>query len=184
VQFFTTEVPGVIVIEPTVHRDERGFFAETYHEPRYREAGIPGPFVQDNHSRSARGTLRGLHGQFPRAQGKLVRVVSGEVWDVVVDARRGSPAYGKFAAASLSAENFRQLYAPPGVIHGFCVLSEFAEVEYKCTEVYHPEDEFSVSWNDPDLAVPWPLSEPLLSAKDRNAPRLRDAQDKLLDFRG
>ncbi len=182
-KFTSTDVPGVIVIEPTVHRDERGFFVETYHAPRYAAGGVPAVFVQDNHSRSTRGTLRGLHGQHPRAQGKLVRAVRGAVWDVAVDVRRGSPAYGRFAAAELSEENFRQMYVPPGVIHGFCVLSDVAEIEYKCTDVYHPEDDFSVLWNDPDLAIPWPVRDPLLSEKDRNAPRLRDSQDKLVAYR-
>ena len=181
-KFLETEVPGVILCEPAVHRDERGFFLETYHEERYRQGGIPDAFVQDNHSRSTRGTLRGLHGQFPRAQGKLVRAIEGEVYDVAVDVRLGSPSYGVVVATVLSAENFRQIYVPPGVIHGFCVTSEVAQVEYKCTEHYHPKDEFSVIWNDPALAIPWPLSEPLLSGKDAGAPLLRDIQDKLLPF--
>ena len=181
-RFVETEVVGVILVEPTVHRDERGFFVETYHGTRYREAGIDAVFVQDNHSRSTRGTLRGLHGQFPRCQGKLVRVIEGEIYDVAVDARRGSPTYGKYAAATLSADNFFQLWVPPGLVHGFCVTSETAQVEYKCTDVYHPEDEFSVAWNDPDLAIPWPVPDPILSAKDRDAPRLRDVQDRLLAF--
>ena len=179
-----TEIPGVLVVEPRVHRDERGFFVETYHAPRYREHGIRDVFVQDNHSRSTRGTLRGLHGQHPRAQAKLVRAVAGEVFDVVVDARRGSPSYGRFVTAELSAENFRQIYVPPGCVHGFCVTSDAAEVEYKCSVVYHREDEFSVLWSDPDLAIPWPIEDPLLSDKDRSAPRLRDAQERLLDWEG
>lgn len=181
-RFLETDLPGVILVEPTVHRDPRGFFLETYHEPRYRAGGIPGPFVQDNHSRSRQGTLRGLHGQSPRPQGKLVRVVAGAIYDVVVDVRIGSPAFGKFVALELSAQNFRQVYVPPGAIHGFCVTSEVAEVEYKCTSVYDPGAEFAVRWNDPDLAIPWPVEEPILSDKDRAAPLLRDLRDRLVQF--
>jgi dTDP-4-dehydrorhamnose 3,5-epimerase len=138
--------------------------------------------VQDNHSRSLRGTLRGLHAQHPRAQGKLIRVIEGEIYDVAVDARKGSPSYGRFVAAVLSAENFRQLYVPPGLLHGFCVTSDVAQVEYKCSEVYHKEDEIGVLWNDPEIGIDWPISDPLLSEKDRRAPRLADVQDRLLDF--
>jgi len=181
-RFVATELPGVIVVEPTVHRDARGFFLEAYHEPRYRENGIALPFVQDNHSFSRRGTLRGLHGQSPHPQGKLVRVIEGEIWDVAVDVRIGSPRFGKHAFAVLSAENFRQIYVPPGVIHGFCVLSEVAQVEYKCTEVYDPKADFGVRWNDPELAVPWPIAEPVLSEKDARAPLLRDVRDRLIPF--
>ena len=181
-RFLATGLPGVIVVEPTVHRDPRGFFVETYHEPRYREHGIVGPFVQDNHSFSRRGTLRGLHGQSPHPQGKLVRVIEGEIWDVAVDVRIGSPCFGQHASALLSAENFRQIYVPPGVIHGFCVLSLVAQVEYKCTEVYDPKADFGVRWNDPELAVPWPIAEPVLSEKDARAPLLRDVRDRLIPF--
>ena len=181
-RFVATELPGVIVVEPLVHRDARGFFLEVYHEPRYREAGITTRFVQDNHSLSRRGTLRGLHGQSPRPQGKLVRVIEGEIWDVAVDVRIGSPRFGQHFAAVLSAENFRQIYVPPGVIHGFCVLSEVAQVEYKCTEVYDPQADFCVRWNDPELAVPWPIAEPVLSEKDARAPLLREVRDRLVGF--
>jgi dTDP-4-dehydrorhamnose 3,5-epimerase len=177
-----TELPGLRIVEPRVHRDDRGFFVESYHGPRYAELGIPDAFVQDNHSRSVRGTLRGLHAQFPRAQAKLVRVIEGEIYDVAVDARRGSPTYGRFIATRLSAENFRQLYVPPGFVHGFCVTSEAAQVEYKCSEVYHPEDEFSVLWNDPEIGIPWPVEDPILSERDRAAACLRDVQDRLLDY--
>ena len=179
-----TEIPGVLVVEPVVHRDARGFFLETWHEERYREHGIDAHFVQDNHSRSARGTLRGLHAQQPRPQGKLLRVVEGEIWDVVVDARLGSPAFAHHAAVVLSAENFRQVYVPPGVLHGFCVTSEVAQVEYKCTELYDPAAEFSVRWDDPELAIEWPLADPVLSEKDRDAPRLREVRDRLIAFAG
>ncbi len=181
-RFHETELRGVILVELDVHADDRGFFLETYHAPRYRDGGIRETFVQDNHSRSTRGTLRGLHGQFPRCQGKLVRAIEGEIFDVAVDARLGSPSYGRFVAVSLSAADHRQLYVPPGFIHGFCVTSEIAQVEYKCTEIYHPEDEFSVAWDDPELAIPWPISDPVLSNKDRAAPRLCDAQDHLIRF--
>jgi dTDP-4-dehydrorhamnose 3,5-epimerase len=183
-RFIDTELPGVVLVEPAVHADERGFFLETYHAGKYRDGGIPGPFVQDNHSRSARGILRGLHGQSPHSQGKLVRAVEGEVFDVAVDVRLGSPTFGRFVAAVLSAENFRQVYVPPGMIHGFAVISEFAQVEYKCTDIYRPDEEFSVCWNDPELAIPWPIADPTLSPKDRDAPLLREAHDRLLPFRG
>jgi dTDP-4-dehydrorhamnose 3,5-epimerase len=180
----TTAIPGVLLVEPSVHGDERGFFLETWHEPRYREAGIAGPFVQDNHSRSSRGILRGLHAQAPHWQGKLVRCVSGEVWDVAVDVRFGSPAFGQHVAVELSERNFKQLWVPPGLLHGFCALSDSAEIEYKCTDLYVAEDDFSVRWDDPELAVPWPIEEPLLSDKDRNAPLLAQVRDRLMRFEG
>ena len=181
-RFAQTAIPGVIVIEPSVFRDDRGFFLETYRTTTYREAGIAETFVQDNHSQSVRGTLRGLHAQNPDPQGKLVRVVEGEIFDVAVDARRGSPTFGKYTCAMLSADNFRQLYVPPGLLHGFLVTSETAQVEYKCTALYRPEADFSVAWNDPDLAIPWPTETPILSAKDASAPRLREVEDRLVDF--
>jgi dTDP-4-dehydrorhamnose 3,5-epimerase len=174
-----TAIPGVLLIEPLVHQDPRGFFLEAYHASRYAEAGIPGVFVQDNHSSSRRGVLRGLHAQRRRPQGKLLRVVRGEIWDVAVDVRRGSPSFGRHVAERLSAENFRQLYVPPGFAHGFVVLSEEAEVEYKCTEFYDRDDEFAIRWNDPVLAVPWPVSEPTLSEKDRRAPPLAEIEHLL-----
>jgi dTDP-4-dehydrorhamnose 3,5-epimerase len=174
-----TDLPDVIVIEPVVHRDSRGFFLETYHARRYREAGIAATFVQDNHSRSMRGTVRGLHFQVRRPQGKLVRALFGEMFDVAVDIRRGSPTFGRWVGAHLTAENFRQIYVPPGFAHGFCILSEVGEVEYKCTELYDPEDELGIAWNDPQVGIEWPVSEPLLSAKDKAAPRLADVLDRL-----
>jgi len=177
-----TEIPGMFVVEPAVHRDARGFFVETFHEERYREHGIDARFVQDNHSRSGRGTLRGLHAQQPRPQGKLLRVVEGEIWDVAVDARVGSPAFGRHVAVVLSAENFRQVWVPPGLLHGFCVTSEAAQVEYKCTEVYDPGAEFGVRWDDPELAIPWPIRAPLVSEKDRRAPLWREVRDRLIAF--
>ena len=183
-KFLPTELPGVIVIEPLVHRDARGFFIESYHGPRYREHGIALPFVQDNHSKSRRGTLRGLHGQSPKPQGKLVRVIEGEIWDVAVDVRLGSPRFGSHVSTVLSAENFRQIYVPPGVLHGFCVTSEVAQVEYKVTSVYDPSCDFGVRWNDPELAVPWPIADPVLSEKDALAPLLRDVRDRLIPYEG
>jgi dTDP-4-dehydrorhamnose 3,5-epimerase len=182
--FAGTPIPGVVVVEPTVHRDERGFFVETYHEPRYRENGIPERFVQDNHSRSVRGILRGLHAQSPHPQGKLVRCVEGTVWDVAVDVRTGSPSFGRHFGCELSAEDFRQLYVPPGLLHGFCVLSDTAQVEYKCTAVYDAASDFSVRWDDPELAIPWPIDRPVLSDKDRDAPLLREVRERLLPFSG
>lgn len=182
--FRATPIPGVVLVEPTVHRDERGFFVETYHEPRYRENGITARFVQDNHSRSRGGILRGLHAQSPNPQGKLVRCIEGRVWDVAVDVRLGSPTFGKHVAMELSDENFHQLYVPPGLLHGFCVLSEAAQIEYKCTGVYDPAADFGVRWNDPELAVPWPIDAPLLSEKDANAPLLAEVRDRLVPYEG
>ena len=163
-----------MVVEPVVHRDARGFFLETYHRDKYAEGGITAPFVQDNHSRSVRGTLRGLHAQLSRPQGKLIRVVEGEIHDVALDIRRGSPTFGRSVGVRLAGDDFRQLWIPPGFAHGFCVLSEVAHVEYKCTELYDPSDEISILWNDPDLAIAWPIRDPIVSAKDSRAPRLRD----------
>jgi dTDP-4-dehydrorhamnose 3,5-epimerase len=174
-----TAIAGVLVLEPVVHRDPRGFFVETWRDDRYRGAGIDLDFVQDNHSRSSAGTLRGLHAQLARPQGKLVRVIEGEIFDVAVDIRRGSPTYGRWVGERLSADNFLQLWIPPGFAHGFCVLSEAAQVEYKCTEYYDRDDEIAISWSDPDLAIAWPIDRPLVSAKDRDAPRLRDLAARL-----
>ncbi len=168
-----TPLAGALVIEPRVFHDPRGFFVETYHAARYAEAGIHGPFVQDNHSRSLRGTLRGLHFQWRRPQGKLVRVIEGEIFDVAVDIRPGSPTFGQWAGLRLSADNFRQFFVPPGCAHGLCVVSEVAQVEYKCTDLYDPEGEGGIAWNDPDLAIPWPIDAPLLSARDEQHPTLR-----------
>jgi dTDP-4-dehydrorhamnose 3,5-epimerase len=170
-----TELPEVLVIEPKVHGDSRGFFYESFQARRYADAGISAPFVQDNLSRSVRGTLRGLHFQEPRAQGKLVQVLRGTVWDVAVDVRRGSPRFGRWAAVELSESTPRQLWIPPGFAHGFCVLSESADFFYKCTELYAPDSERSIAWNDPAIGIVWPVQEPLLSVKDRAAPHLADA---------
>jgi dTDP-4-dehydrorhamnose 3,5-epimerase len=161
------DIPGVLVIESTPFRDHRGLFCETYHAERYAQAGLVDRFVQDNFSRSVRGTLRGLHYQEPHAQGKLVMVLEGAVYDVVVDIRRGSPTFGKWQGFDLSSDNFRQLYVPPGCAHGFCVISDQAGVLYKCTDFYSPQDERGIVWNDPMLAISWPVTSPLLSAKDQ-----------------
>ena len=182
-RFVETAIPGVVMIEPQVFRDSRGFFLETFQTEKYRAGGIDAAFVQDNHSHSKRGTLRGLHAQNPNAQGKLLRVIQGEVFDVVVEARRGSPVFGRYVTAVLSADNFKQIYVPPGLLHGFVVTSDVAEVEYKCTALYRPDAELSVIWNDPDLAIPWPVDEPILSAKDAAGLRLRDAHHRLIDYR-
>ncbi len=168
------ELEGVLLIEPRVYGDARGYFLETWHERRYREAGIPGPFVQDNLSFSRRGAIRGLHFQNPSAQAKLVYVLEGEVFDVAVDLRRRSPTFGRWFGIRLSAENKRQLYIPVGFAHGFAVLSETALFAYKCTDFYAPEHEVTLLWNDPDLAITWPVEQPVLSEKDQRGKRLRD----------
>lgn len=168
----TTKIPGLVIIEPRVFGDTRGFFKETYATQRYAEAGIAAPFVQDNLSKSSRGVLRGLHLQHPHGQGKLVQVLLGEVFDVAVDVRRGSPTFGQWVGVTLSAENHRQFYIPPGFAHGFCVTSETALFSYKCTDGYHPECEHGVLWNDPEVGIEWPVAEPSLSDKDKVYPRL------------
>jgi len=183
VRVVETELPGVLIIEPDVHSDPRGFFVEAYHAEKYRAHGITGPFVQDNHSRSAGGTLRGLHLQLRRPQGKLVRVIEGEVYDVAVDVRRGSPTFGRWVAVTLSADNFRQCYIPEGFAHGFCVVSAVAQIEYKCTDLYDPQGELGIAWNDPALAIPWPVRDPLLSARDQHQPTLAEAADRLPAYR-
>jgi dTDP-4-dehydrorhamnose 3,5-epimerase len=168
----TTPLLGLLLLTPRVFRDHRGYFLETWSQERYRQAGVPAGFVQDNLSWSSRDVLRGLHYQHPRAQGKLLSVLAGEVFDVAVDIRVGSPTFGQWWGVTLSAENARQLYVPPGLAHGFVVTSDSALVSYKCTALYHPEDEGSVLWNDPELAIGWPVESPRLSAKDAAAPRL------------
>jgi dTDP-4-dehydrorhamnose 3,5-epimerase len=178
VRVVTTALPGVLVFEPTVHRDERGFFVETYRLDSYGPHHVPA-FVQDNHSKSVQGTLRGMHLQVRRPQGKLVRVIEGEIFDVAADVRRGSPTFGKWVGVMLSAENFRQCYIPPGFAHGFCVVSPQAQVEYKCTDFYDPGGELSLAWNDPTLAIRWPVDAPTLSPRDRKNPSLLDSMDRL-----
>jgi dTDP-4-dehydrorhamnose 3,5-epimerase len=169
-----TRLNAVLRIEPQVFGDARGFFFETWHRERYAHSGLPKDFVQDNVSRSAHGILRGLHLQEPFGQGKLVQVLEGEVFDVAVDVRHGSPSFGHWVGERLSGENHRQLYIPPGFAHGFCVISESALLSYKCTELYHPETELSVAWNDPALAIDWPIRDPLLSKKDAAALKLAE----------
>lgn len=170
-----TALPGVLIIEPQVFADRRGFFLESYHLARYAEHGIDVAFVQDNHSRSTRGTLRGLHYQAPPGQAKLVRVTAGEVFDVAVDIRWGSPTFGRWVGVTLSAENHRQLFVPTGFAHGFCVVSETADFLYKVTSYYDPSAERGIAWDDPALGIEWPVEDPILSDRDRQHPRLADA---------
>lgn len=177
--FLPTILPEVILIEPRVFEDQRGFFMETYHQAKFRQGGITAEFVQDNHSGSQRGILRGLHYQIRQPQGKLVRAVVGRVFDVAVDIRRGSPTFGKWVGVELSAQNKRQLWIPEGFAHGFYVLSEWAEIVYKATNLYAPEWDRSIRWDDPEIGIAWPLLDgqpPLLSEKDANAPLLREAE--------
>jgi len=170
-----TRLPGVSIIEPKVHADPRGYFLETFHAARYRtEGGVDLPFVQDNHSRSSRGVLRGLHAQRLHPQGKLVRVSRGEVFDVAADIDPGSATFGQWVGATLSDANHRQLWIPPGYAHGFVVLSDVADFVYRCTEYYHPEDEIGLVWNDPEAGIDWPIADPLLSSKDQALPTLAD----------
>ena len=174
-----TAIPDVLIIEPKVFTDERGFFMETFQARKFAEHGLPQNFVQDNHSGSKRGTLRGLHYQIRQAQGKLVRVVAGEVFDVAVDLRKSSPTFGQWAGTHLSVENKMQLWIPAGFAHGFYVLSEWAEVIYKVTDFYASEWERTLLWNDPELGIEWPLLDgmsPILSAKDAQGKPLRDAE--------
>jgi dTDP-4-dehydrorhamnose 3,5-epimerase len=170
----TCELPGLLILEPKVFGDSRGFFMETWNLRRYREAGIPLDFVQDNISFSRRGTLRGLHFQNPTAQGKLLHVLQGEVFDVAVDIRQSSPTFGKWHGLTLSAENKRQFYIPPGFAHGFAVLSETALFQYKCTDFYTPSCEVTLQWDDPNVGIKWPVDSPLLSDKDRKGLSLRE----------
>ena len=171
-----TSLPGVWVFKPRVFGDSRGFFLETFHAEKYRDFGLDKPFLQDNHSHSARGVLRGLHYQLKQPQGKLVSVLRGEIFDVAVDIRKGSPTFGQWAGARLSGENHHQIYIPEGFAHGFCVLSESADVYYKCTALYRPGDEFGILWSDAEIGIDWPLpGQPLLSEKDLANPRLAEA---------
>jgi dTDP-4-dehydrorhamnose 3,5-epimerase len=177
-----TSLPDVLVIEPDVHEDVRGFFLETYHAAKYAAGGITLPFVQDNHSRSSEGTLRGIHLQVAPPQGKLVRVIRGAVLDVAVDLRLGSPTFGRWVSSELSEENFRQLYVPPGFGHAFYVTRGPADVEYKVTSLYEPAGEVGVAWNDPELAIGWPNLEPTVSDRDSRLPRLAAVRDRLLTY--
>jgi dTDP-4-dehydrorhamnose 3,5-epimerase len=176
-----TAIPGVVIFEPKVFGDERGFFLESWHRERYAGQGVPADLVQDNQAYSRHGVLRGLHIQHPYAQGKLVQVVMGEVFDVAVDVRRGSPWFGKWVGVSLSGENKRQLWVPPGFAHGYYVTGQEALFGYKCSDYYHPETELSIRWDDPAIAVDWPLDgDPSLSAKDAAAMRLGEVPDARL----
>jgi len=172
VRVVAADIPDILIVEPEVHRDERGVFVETYRADAYRAAGIGARFVQDNHSRSVARTLRGLHLQVRRPQAKLIRVTEGEVFDVAVDVRLGSPTFGRWVGLVLSADTFRQCYIPAGFAHGFCVPAVVSEMEYKCTDFYHPEDESGVIWNDPAIGIAWPIRNPVLSQKDAGFPPL------------
>lgn len=169
-----TRIPGLLIIEPSVHGDDRGFFMESYSRDRYAEAGLPKEFVQDNVSLSAQGILRGLHLQHPNDQGKLCFVLEGEVLDVAVDVRLGSPTFGQWEGFVLSSKNKRQIYIPPGFAHGFCVLSDRAMFSYKCTGFYSASSEIGIAWDDPEIGIEWPIQSPRLSAKDQQNRRLRD----------
>ncbi|PIE21886.1 MAG: dTDP-4-dehydrorhamnose 3,5-epimerase [Planctomycetota bacterium] len=184
-RFVETEVPGVIRVEPRVFGDDRGFFLETWQNERYAAAGIKGPFVQDNHSRSRRHTLRGLHLNCEKPQGKLIRCVEGEIFDVAVDLRRGSPHFGKWCAEKLNAETHHQLWVPPGFAHGFLVLSEIAQVEYKVTDIYWPQGDLNLRWDDPEIGIDWPLDgEPLLSSQDAAGNSLQELMHRLVPYEG
>lgn len=178
--FTPLEIPDVVLVEPDVFGDARGFFMETFHAAKYTAAGLPGAFVQDNFSFSRRGILRGLHFQLRQPQGKLVYAARGAIFDVAVDLRRGSPTFGRWVGRTLSGENHFQMYIPEGFAHGFCVLSDEAEVMYKCTALYDPSDDRGILWNDPDVAVAWPVAQPSLSGKDQRLPRLRDMRPEQL----
>jgi dTDP-4-dehydrorhamnose 3,5-epimerase len=174
-----TRLPGVLIIEPNVFEDNRGFLLETYHHRKYAEAGIGIPFVQDNHSHSRKGTLRGLHYQLRHPQDKLVYVVTGEIFDVAVDIRHGSSTFGHWAGVTLSQENKRQIFLPKGFAHGFCVLSETADVIYKCSDFYTPGDDLGIYWADPDIGIEWPVKDPVLSEKDTRNPRLKEIPEDM-----
>jgi dTDP-4-dehydrorhamnose 3,5-epimerase len=174
-----TRLDGVVLLEPEVHGDERGFLVESYSAAAWARAGVGGEFVQDNHSRSGRGTLRGLHFQTDPGQAKLVRCSRGRIWDVAVDLRRGSPTYGQWEGHELDDVAHRQLFVPIGFAHGFCVLSDVADVHYKVSSYYDPETEAGIAWDDPEVGVEWPLPDPQLSDRDRAAPRLADVADGL-----
>jgi len=168
VKFTKLQLPEVILVESPKFNDDRGYFSETYHIDTFKAGGIDLPFVQDNHVKSKKNVLRGLHFQVNFPQGKLVRCISGEIFDVAVDIRKDSPSFGKWVGEVISEHNRRQLYIPPGFAHGYCVLSDESEVLYKCTDVYHPNDEKGIAWNDPQIGIKWPINTPVLSEKDRN----------------
>lgn len=176
-QFLHSDIPDVVVIDPVVHEDARGFFTETWHAEKFADAGIDAAFVQDNHTRSERGTLRGLHYQVEQAQGKLVRVSQGEAFDVAVDLRKSSPTFGQWTGTTLSGENRRSIWIPPGFAHGFYVTGDCAEFIYRCTDYYSPENERTIRWDDPDIGIVWPLGNatPVVSDKDAAGVALKDA---------
>lgn len=173
-------LPGILLIEPACFEDQRGFFMETWHQEAYRKAGINRTFVQDNRSHSKKGVLRGLHYQLKHPQGKLIYAVTGAIFDVVVDIRTGSPDFGRWTGAELSAENHCQIYVPEGFAHGFVVMSDFADVIYKCTDYYAPGDEYGILWSDPDIGITWPIASPILSGKDRQNPPLKQVPKERL----
>ena len=175
-KFLPTKIPDVILVKPDIYQDDRGYFMESYHQGKYEENGISVQIVQDNQAGSIRNVLRGLHYQVNHPQGKLIGAVTGKIFDVAVDIRKDSKTLGQWVGAELSQENKHRLYIPPGFAHGYCVLSEYAEIEYKCTDIYHPEDDRGILWDDPALNINWPVSMPILSVKDRNLHLLKDAE--------
>ena len=179
-KFTPLEIPGVVLVEPDVFADARGFFTELYHQKKYAEGGIDRTFLQDNYSHSKKNVLRGMHYQRTNPQGKLIGVIRGKIYDVVADVRRGSPTFGRWIAEELSSENRRQLFVPEGCLHGFCVLSDEADVLYKCTTFYVPADDQGIAWNDPTLRIQWPTRDPVLSPKDAALPKLADLPESLL----
>jgi dTDP-4-dehydrorhamnose 3,5-epimerase len=180
VKYAKTSLPGVLIIEPVAFKDDRGFFLEVHHQKKYAEGGIEETFVQDNHSHSKHGVLRGLHYQRRYPQGKLVCVIAGEIFDVAVDIRRGSPTFGKWEGIYLSSDNNRQIFVPEGFAHGFCVVSETADVLYKCTDFYNSDDEFGILWSDPTIGIAWPVASPILSSKDNQYPKLTEIAEDFL----
>ena len=178
-QFIPTKIPDVILVEVTKFGDHRGFFMETYHAEKFSAGGISATFIQDNHASSQKNILRGLHYQLKFPQGKLIRCIQGEILDIAVDIRKSSPTFGQWVGEILSSENARQLYVPPGFAHGYVVRSDNAEVEYKCTELYHPEDDYGILWNDPAIGIDWGIENPILSEKDKQQPLLKDVKDIL-----
>ena len=180
IKYIKTDIPGVMLLEPKVFKDSRGFFMETFHQNKYAEVGIDHAFIQDNYSHSTQGTLRGLHYQLKHPQEKLIYVITGEIFDVAVDIRQGSPTFGQCVGEYLSDQNKRQIFIPEGFAHGFCVTSETADVLYKTTDLYNPDDEYGVLWSDPDIEIDWPVEVPIVSDKDKQYSRLKDALETQL----
>ena len=178
-QFLPTKIPDVILVEIPKFGDQRGFFMETYQAKKFNDGGIVVKFVQDNHTSSQKNILRGLHYQLKFPQGKLIRCIQGEILDIAVDIRKSSSTFGEWVGEILSSENSRQLYVPPGFAHGYVVRSDHAEVEYKCTDIYHPEDDYGILWNDPEIGIEWGVEHPILSGKDKQQPLLKDVKEKL-----